>query len=219
LRLAEGTRPSRIIDEILSLAKGLEIPVQQARRTELDRIHESHQGVALDVGRYPYAEAEDLLATASRRQEAPFLLALDHLQDPHNLGALLRSAEAVGVHGVIIPDRRSASVTPAVVNSSAGASEHIQVAQVTNLVRSLEWLKNQNIWAVGLDAGSDSLPFDQVDLDRSLVIVVGAEGKGLSQLVKKNCDILIRLPMRGKIESLNASVAGSIVLYAALSAR
>ena len=173
----------------------------------------------MEVAGYPYVMVEAVLGWARKHGEVPFLLALDHLQDPHNLGALLRTAEAVGVHGVIVPGRRAVGVTPAVVAASAGASEHVRVAQVTNLVHTLEMLKAAGIWVVGLDSDPSIRSFEEVDFDMQLVLVVGAEGTGLSRLMRRTCDILVRLPMRGQMESLNASVAGGVVLYAALASR
>jgi len=173
----------------------------------------------LEVAGYPYVAVETVLGWVRKQGEVPFLLALDHVQDPHNLGALLRTAEAVGVHGVIVPGRRAVGVTPAVVGASAGASEHLRVAKVTNLVRTLEMLKAAGIWVVGLDSDPSIRSYEEVDLDMRLVLVVGAEGTGLSRLTRRTCDILMRLPMRGQLESLNASVAGGVVLYAALASR
>jgi 23S rRNA (guanosine2251-2'-O)-methyltransferase len=219
LLLAEGIKESGIPGEILDSARRLGIPVARTPRRQLDEMTDAHQGVALETGAYPYVAVEDLVRWAHKQAEPPFLLALDHLQDPHNLGALLRSAEAVGAHGVILPERRAVGVTPAVVAASAGASEHMRVTQVTNLVRTLEALKQENLWSVGLDAGLGSCRYDQIDLNRPLVLVVGAEGSGLSQLMRQRCDYLVRLPMRGRMESLNASVAGGIALYAAWAAR
>jgi len=219
LTLAKGVKETGIIGEILTLASGLDIPTQSVPRTQLDRIARSHQGAALEVAGYPYVTVETVLGWARKQGEAPFLLALDHLQDPHNLGALLRTAEAVGVHGVIVPGRRAVGVTPAVVGASAGASEHVRVAQVTNLVHTLEMLKAAGIWVVGLDSGPSVRSLEEVDLDMQLVLVVGAEGTGLRRLMRRTCDVLVRLPMRGQMESLNASVAGGVVLYAALASR
>ncbi len=219
LILAEGIGETGIVGEILSLATGLKLPLQRVARLQLDRIAEAHQGVALEVADYPYVAVEAILGWARKREELPFILALDHLQDPHNLGALLRTAEVAGVHGAIIPGRRAVGVTPAVVSASAGASEHLRVAQVTNLARTLEALKSGGVWVVGLESVPDARPYYQVDLNRSLVLVVGAEGQGLSRLVRETCDVLIRLPIRGQVGSLNASVAGGIALYAALAAR
>jgi 23S rRNA (guanosine2251-2'-O)-methyltransferase len=219
LLLAAGVKETGVVADILGSARSLRIPVERADRTQLDRVSEVHQGVVLEVGAYPYVAMEDVLRFARKQGERPFMLALDHLHDPHNLGALLRTAEAVGVHGVVIPERRAAGVTPAVVSASAGASEHVRVAQVTNLVRALEALKGEGLWIVGMDSDPASSLYHQVDLDRPLLLVVGAEGAGLSHLVRQSCDLLIRLPMCGRLESLNASVAGGIALYAAWAAR
>jgi 23S rRNA (guanosine2251-2'-O)-methyltransferase len=219
LILAEGVSEKDIVGEILQLATGLKLPVKRVPRSELDRIAKVHQGVALEVASYPYVEVNAILGWSRKLGERPIILALDHVQDPHNLGALLRTAEVGGVHGAIIPDRRAVGVTPAVVSTSAGASEHLRLAQVTNLVRTLESLKEEGLWVVGLESRHGARPYDQVDLNLPLVLVVGGEDQGLSRLVRETCDLLVRLPMRGQIESLNASAAGGIVLYAALAAR
>jgi 23S rRNA (guanosine2251-2'-O)-methyltransferase len=168
----------------------------------------------LEVGDYPYVDLNGLLAQV-RRGGAPLFLLLDHVQDPQNLGTLIRTAEAMGVTGIIIPERRAAGITPAVSNASAGAVEHLLVAQVTNLNRTIEELKAANIWVAGLDMGDDTQPLDKVDLTGALALVVGSEGSGLSRLTREKCDFLISLPMYGRVESLNAAVAGSIVIYAA----
>jgi 23S rRNA (guanosine2251-2'-O)-methyltransferase len=219
LILAEGVDEGGIVAEIVNLAKGLNLSVKRVPRLQLERVANAHQGVALEVAGYPYVDVADILGRAHKLAEPPFILALDHVQDPHNLGALLRTAEVAGVHGVIIPNRRAAEVTPAVVNVSAGASEHLQVAQVANLVRGLESLKAGGLWVAGLDSSSQALPYYQVDLNLPLVLVVGAEDQGLSRLVRETCDLLLRLPVRGQVQSLNASVAGGVALYAALAAR
>jgi 23S rRNA (guanosine2251-2'-O)-methyltransferase len=219
LILAEGVSEKGIVGEILQLARGLKLPIKRAPRSELDRIAKVHQGVALEVASYPYVEVNAILGWARKLGERPLVLALDHVQDPHNLGALLRTAEVGGIHGAIIPGRRAVGVTPAVVSTSAGASEHLRLAQITNLVRTLESLKAEGLWVVGLESRPNARPYDQVDLNLPLVLVVGAEDQGLSRLVRETCDLLVRLPMRGQIGSLNASVAGGIVLYAALAAR
>jgi len=219
LVLAEGVSEKGIVGEILRLATSLKLPVKRVPRSELDRIAKVHQGVALEVAPYPYIEVETILAWARRVSEPPFILVLDHVQDPHNLGALLRTAEVAGAHGVIIPNRRAADVTPAVTSTSAGASEHMRVARVVNLVRSLEALKAEGVWVAGLENHPDAQPYHQADLNVPLALVVGAEGQGLSRLVRETCDFLLRLPVRGQIESLNASVAGGIAVYAVLAAR
>lgn len=219
LILAEGVSKKDIIAEILDLATGLKLPLKHVPRTQLDGISKVNQGVALEVAGYPYVEVTDILKRARKLAEQPFILAMDHLQDPHNLGALLRTAEVVGVHGAVIPHRRAVEVTPAVVSASAGASEHLRVAQVTNMARTLEALKAEGLWVVGLVNHPNAQLYHQVDLDIPIVLVIGAENQGLSRLVRETCDLLIRLPMRGRIESLNASVAGGIALYAAQTAR
>jgi 23S rRNA (guanosine2251-2'-O)-methyltransferase len=219
LILSEGVSEKGVIAEILDLADGLKLPLKRTPRLQLDRIAKVNQGVALEVASYPYVEITDILRRARKLAEQPFVLALDHLQDPHNLGALLRTAEVVGAHGAIIPHRRAVKVTPAVVSASAGASEHLRVAQVTNLARTLEALKADGLWVIGLESHPDAQPYHQVDLDLPLALVVGAEDQGLSRLVGRTCDLLLQLPMCGQIESLNASVAGGIMLYAVLAAR
>ena len=219
LILAESIDEKGIVGEILNLAAALKLPVKRAARLQLDRIGSVHQGVALEVAEYPYVEVEAILGWARKLSEQPFILVLDHLQDPHNLGALLRTAEVIGAHGAIIPDRRAAEVTPAVVSTSAGASEHLRVARVTNLVRMLQALKTEGLWVAGLENHPNAQPYDRVDLNLPMALVVGAEDQGLSRLVRETCDLLLRLPTRGQITSLNASVAGGIALYAALAAR
>ena len=214
LILAQGMKETGIVADIARLAGKSGVAIQRVERRQLDRIGDfKHQGVAAEAAQYPYVELEEILAQADQRQETPLLLMLDCLQDPQNFGALLRTAEIVGVHGIVIPKRRAVGITPAVVNSSAGATEHILVARVTNLVRTMEELKAKGFWIVGLEDAPQALPYYQCDLIMPLVLVVGSEGRGMGRLVRKTCDILIRLPMRGKISSLNVAVAGSIALY------
>jgi 23S rRNA (guanosine2251-2'-O)-methyltransferase len=219
LLLAEGTRGGGIVGEILESARALAVPAAHVPRAYLDGVSDGHQGVALEVGAYPYVAVDEILSLAHKGGEQPFLLALDHVQDPHNLGALLRTADAVGVHGAVVPERRAVGVTPAVASASAGASEHVRVAQVTNLVHTLEALKREGMWIVGLDSTPTGNPYYEADLNRPLVLLVGAEGEGLSRLARESCDLLVWLPMRGRLGSLNASVAGGVVLYAAWAAR
>lgn len=216
LVLTQGTQETGIVADIVTLANNSGVPVQQVERQQLDRLGNfNHQGVAAEAAPYPYVELEEILAEADQRQEMPLLLMLDCLQDPQNFGALLRTAEIVGVHGVVIPKRRAVGITPAVVNSSAGATEHLLVARVTNLVRAMEELKARGLWMVGLEDVAQAHLYDQTDLAIPLALVVGSEGRGLGRLVRETCDMLIKLPMRGKISSLNAAVAGSIALYEA----
>ena len=218
LKMAQGVQQKGRVAEILQMCRQRKLPVAQVPRHELDQIDPHNQGVALRAGDYPYAALDQILALAADRGEPPFLLILDTLQDPQNLGTLLRTAEAVGVHGVIIPLARTATITPAVVSSSSGAAEHLLVAQA-NLAQAIAALKEADVWSVGLDAGPDAQPASRVNLKGGLALVVGSEGSGMRRLVRERCDILMRLPMRGQIESLNAAVAGSVALYLALAAR
>ncbi len=218
LKLAQGAEEKGHLTDILRLAKGFNLPVDRVARPALDSIAEGHQGVAVEASGYPYSTLPDILALAVRLNEPPLILVLDVLQDPQNLGTLLRTAEAVGVHGVLLPFRHTATVTPAVVNSSSGATEHLLITQA-NLAQSIQQLKQANVWVIGLDAGPDAQPLHKTRLDGSLALVVGGEGSGMRALVRKSCDGLMRLPMRGKVTSLNAAVAGSIALYFAWQSR
>ncbi len=211
--LADTVEPAAIIEEITELAKNLKIAVQRVARHQLDKVAKNHQGVVLQVGSYPTVNVEDILAQAAKLNEAPFLMILDHIEDPHNFGAMLRTAETVGVHGVVIPKKRSVGVTASVVSASAGAVEHIWVAEVSNVVQVLKKLKQENIWVVGVENTTEALIYSEADLTGAIAIVIGSEGKGMSRLVQETCDFLIKLPMRGQIESLNASVACSLILY------
>ena len=218
LLLAEGLQDKSRLDEILQHARRKNVPILKVPRNRLDRLGDNHQGVALEVGPYPYVNLADILERARDRNQPLFVLILDTLQNPQNLGTLLRTAESVGVHGVIIPGHRAAEVTPAVVSASAGASEHMLVVQ-TNLAQAISELKHLSTWVIGLDESPESLPPEQVRLDGPLALVVGSEGEGIRALVRKHCDLLLRLPMQGQVASLNAAVAGSVVLYLAYLAR
>jgi 23S rRNA (guanosine2251-2'-O)-methyltransferase len=217
--------PSRDAQPILAAARAAGVTAIPAEKRDLDRLVQrhnadpKHQGVVLEVGPYPYAEPEEMLVLANTRGESPLLLLLDLLHGPQNIGALLRTAEACGAHGVILQDRRAPEITPTVVQFSAGAAEHLLIAKVTNLVQTMHVLKEADVWLAGLDLDETAVELGQVDLDRPLAIVVGHEGEGLRRLVRDTCDFLIRLPMRGQVESLNAAVAGSILLYAAWQSR
>lgn len=221
LLIAERTEEKGVIGEIVNMAKERGVEVSRVQKRILDDIANegNHQGTALRVGEYPYVDLEDILETAKERNEKPFILLLDLLKDPQNVGALLRVADAVGVHGVVIQDRRSVSVTASVVNASSGAVEHLQVAQVTNLVAAMKTLKDNDVWLVGLDVAPNIPPLDKTDLNMSLGLVLGSEGEGIRRLVRDTCDLLVTLPMRGKVGSLNVSTAGSVALYAAWQAR
>ncbi len=204
--------------EILSLARTQRLLIESVPRVKLDPLGENHQGVALETSGYPYVAWQDILVRAETLQEPLFVLALDLIQNPQNLGNLMRTAEAVGVHGILLPLARSATITPAVVTSSAGASEHLLVAQ-TNLAQTFDELKQASAWVIGLEHSSEAQPPEKVDLKGPLVLVVGSEGEGLRQLVRKSCDLLMDLPLSGKVTSLNAAIAGSIALYMAYQAR
>lgn len=199
--------------DMVSRAREHGIPFQFVDKAALDRLSEkeNHQGVLAYVAAREYAEVEDILALAREKSEEPFILVLDEVEDPHNLGALIRTADAAGVHGVIIPKRRSVSLTATVAKTSAGAVEHVLVARVGNLVQTLKDLKKAGCWVSGAEVGGTEVY--SADLTGSRVIVIGSEGKGLSRLVKETCDEIVSLPMKGQVNSLNASVAGSILLY------
>ena len=217
LILARGIKRVGVVGQILALADQAGIPVQTVDRRELDKLggEVNHQGLAAEVSGYPYVDLVEPLEAARRLDTPAFLLLLDHIQDPQNLGSLLRTAEAAGVHGIVIPGRRAAGVTPAAVRASAGAAEHVRVALVTNLVRAIEYLKAEGVWMAGLEAVPGAQFHTEADLSGSLGLVVGSEGQGLSRLVRERCDYLLRLPMLGQVESLNAAVAGAITLYEA----
>jgi 23S rRNA (guanosine2251-2'-O)-methyltransferase len=215
LLLAHGIPATGIVAEILRLAEEAQVPVQALDRAELDKLSgdANHQGIAAEVSAYPYVDLVQAIEATHLAGEPPFVLLLDHLLDPQNLGSLLRCADAAGVHGVILPGRRAAGLTPAAVRASAGAAEHVLVAEVTNLVQAMERLKGEGIWLAGLEATPEAQDYDVADLTGPLGLVVGSEGKGLARLVRERCDFLIKLPMRGHVESLNAAVAGAIALY------
>ena len=212
LALAQGVQEKGRVSEVISLCEKKKIPVERLPRQHLDTFSEGHQGMALETSVYPYRDLQDILLLAERRQEAPFILILDAMQDPQNLGTLLRTAEIVGVHGVLLPLRHTVLVTPAVVHASSGASEHLLITQV-NLAQAIAELKEAGIWVIGLESDPLTQLHGEVRLDGPVALVVGSEGQGMRQLVRDSCDILMRLPMRGKIGSLNAAVAGSIALY------
>lgn len=172
----------------------------------------NHQGVVAQVAAYEYAEVDDILTAAEKRNEAPFIILLDELEDPHNLGSILRTADAVGAHGVIIPKRRAVGLTATVAKASTGAIEYIPVARVTNLARTIDELKDRGVWIVGTDAKGKE-DYRNVDGKMPIGLVIGSEGRGMGRLVKEKCDFLLHLPMQGKVTSLNASVAASLLMY------
>jgi 23S rRNA (guanosine2251-2'-O)-methyltransferase len=211
--VAEGSRPGPL-QELRRLARERGVLVQEVERMRLDRMSLTgkHQGVIALALAKEYVTVDDILRVARERQEEPFLLVLDGIEDPHNLGALIRTAEGAGVHGVVVPKRRAAPLTAAVGRASAGALEYMAVAQVPNLARCIEDLKSRGLWVVGADPQGEQV-YTAADLTGPIAVVIGSEGKGIHRLVKEKCDFLVTLPMRGRISSLNASVAGSLVMY------
>lgn len=221
LLLADTVEEKGMVGRIVQAAQERGVHVQRVSRRILDDLANggNHQNTVLRVGPYPYADLDDAFALAEKRGEKPFLLILDLLKDPQNAGTLLRVADAVGIHGVVIQERRGVSVTPAVVNASSGAVEYLQVIQVTNLVNTMKALKERDVWIVGMEAGPDIRPLDSTKLDMALGLVLGSEGEGMRRLVRDTCDLLLTIPMRGHLASLNVATAGSIALYAAWQAR
>lgn len=219
LEIADNVQVKGRMADIMALASQRKIPVVKVKRAQLDKIHENNQGILAEVGAYPYADLLDILDHAKELNEPPFLLLLDSLNDPQNFGTLIRTAEAVGVHGVVIPLAHTVEVTPAVVNASSGASEHLRIAR-SNLAQAIDALKEENVWVVGLDQDGETVgEKTKRHLTGATAVVVGSEGEGIRQLTRAKCDIVLKLPMRGQIESLNAAVAGSVALYLAYLAR
>lgn len=211
LLLQKGARGKQI-EEIVDICQKEGIPVAYRDKSELDKLASTrnHQGIMAEAAPFRYTPFTKLLA--AKEGEAPFLLILDHLQDPQNLGALVRTAYAAGCHGVVIPERRAAEVTPAAVKASAGAVEYLPIAKVVNLARCLEECKEAGLWVYGADMDGEIL-YTEGDYKGPLALVIGSEGRGLSRLLKEKCDYLVRLPMKGRLASLNASVAGALLLY------
>ena len=202
------------IKKIIGKAKDQGIIIQEVDKNKLESLSDGniHQGVVAVVTEYEYVEIEDMIELANEKGEDPFLIILDEIEDPHNLGSIIRTAECAGVHGIIIPKRRSASVNNTVYKSSAGAAEHMLVSKVTNISNTVESLKEKGLWIYGADMEGEDYHFN-TQLKGSIALVIGNEGKGLSRLVKEKCDVLVKIPMNGKISSLNASNAASILMY------
>lgn len=199
--------------KILALAKERKIPVMKAEKAALDRIApgQAHQGVCAYVSAYAYAELEDIFRIAEERGEDPFVIVLDNLEDPHNLGAIMRSAECAGAHGIIIPKRRACGLTEVVAKASAGAIEYMPCVKVTNIAQTIEELKARGVWVAACDMGGQE--YYKADLKGKLAVVIGSEGSGISRLVKEKCDFVVSMPMMGKINSLNASNAAAVIIY------
>ncbi len=211
--IAEGSQKGQMA-KVIQLAKENGVLIQNAPKKKLDQLVDSsnHQGVIASVAAYEYASMDDLFMAAQTKGEDPFFLLLDEIEDPHNLGSILRTADAIGVHGVIIPKRRAVGLTQAVAKASTGAIEHVPVVRVTNIARTMDELKERGLWFVGTDAkGTDD--YREATFTMPIGLVIGSEGKGISRLIKEKCDFLIRIPMVGHVTSLNASVAASLLMY------
>ena len=206
---------------LLHAARKANVNIEKVDKNRLGNLAgaSDHQGVVLEVGDYPYCNVEDILDRAKSLGERPLILVMDLVQGTYNVGTLLRTAEIIGVHGVVVQDRRAPEISPLIVQHSQGAAEHLLIAKVTNLVKALDTLKAADVWITGLDFGEDAQKLGSVDLNRPLAIIVGHEGDGIRRLVRDSCDFILEIPQRGKVESLNAAVAGSVALYAAWQAR
>lgn len=217
--ILEGERHGSI-NKIIAMAKERKIVLTIVNKTKLNQMAqtENNQGVIAIVPPFDYCEVEDILENAKQREEKPFILILDGIEDPHNLGSIIRTAETAGVHGIIIPKRRSASVNSTVSKVSAGAVEHMKIARVNNINETIRYLKENDVWICGTDMDAKKYYY-QEDYKGPIAIVIGSEGFGMSRLVKENCDFLVKIPMKGKITSLNASVSAGIVIYEAVKQR
>ncbi|PFA64187.1 23S rRNA (guanosine(2251)-2'-O)-methyltransferase RlmB [Bacillus sp. AFS015802] len=210
--IAEGSQKGSI-QQIVGLAKESNVMVQYVPKKKIEQmVPENHQGVVASVAAYQYAEIDDLFDRARQKGEDPFILILDELEDPHNLGSIMRTADASGAHGIIIPKRRAVGLTSTVAKASTGAIEHIPVARVTNLSRAVDELKERGVWVAGTDAKGKQ-DFRQLDGTLPIGLIIGSEGKGMSRILRDKCDFLVQLPMVGHVTSLNASVAASILMY------
>lgn len=211
------SRADKTAFEVIKTSKGKGIDVKKVPNEEIDRLTgtRKHQGIAaVLIGEFVYKDIEDLISIWKRSNELAFFLILDSIQDPQNLGSLIRTANAAGMHGIIIPKDRATEVTPAVVKASAGATEHVAIARETNLTRAIERLKEENVWIAGIEADCREDIYTE-DLKRDLAIVVGSEGKGIRRLVRESCDFCLSIPMAGKVNSLNAAQAGAVAMFEA----
>lgn len=217
--VAKGEREGSI-KQIIALARQKGIVLQDVDRARLDSISvtRAHQGVIAFTAVRDYVDVDDILNISEEKREPAFIIIIDEINDPHNLGSILRTADAAGAHGVIIPKRRAVGLTPAVSKASAGAVEYVPVARVTNLVQTIEYLKSRNIWVVGTDSTGDR-PYYSADLTGPIALVIGSEGGGMGRLVREKCDFIVRIPMKGTVSSLNAAVAGAVVMYEILKQR
>ena len=208
------------INKIIAMAKEKKVLITEVNKSKLEQMacSDNHQGVIAIVPPYEYCDVDDILECAKTKKEDPFILILDGIEDPHNLGAIIRTAETAGVHGIIIPKRRSCLVNSTVTKVAAGAVEHMKIARVNNINETIRFLKEKDVWVCGTDIDTNKYYYNQ-DLTGSIAIVIGSEGFGMSKLVKENCDFLVKIPMKGKITSLNASVSAGIVIYESVRQR
>ena len=208
------------INKIISIAKERRVVIVEVDKSKLNQMamSDNHQGVIAIVPPFDYCEVEDIIEEAKAKQEKPFILILDGIEDPHNLGSIIRTAETAGVHGIIIPKRRAATVNSTVYKVSAGAVEHMKIARVNNLNETIKYLKDNDVWICGTDMDARNYYYNE-KFDGPIAIVIGSEGFGVSRLVKENCDFLVKIPMKGKITSLNASVSAGIVMYEVVKQR
>ncbi|WP_079523506.1 23S rRNA (guanosine(2251)-2'-O)-methyltransferase RlmB [Solibacillus isronensis] len=211
LWIAEGVKKTGV-QELMDLAKEQGVLVQFVPKQKVDKLAENHQGIVASVAAYDYAELDDLFNVAKAKNEDPFFLILDELEDPHNLGSIMRTADAIGAHGIIIPKRRAVGLTAVVAKASTGAIEHVPVVRVTNLAQTVDELKDRGVWIAGTDA-KGSADYRKMDATLPLALIIGSEGKGMSRLLKDKCDFLYHLPMVGHVTSLNASVAAALLMY------
>lgn len=211
LWIAEGVKKTGV-QELMDLAKEQGVLVQFVPKQKIDKLAENHQGIVASVAAYDYAQLDDLFEVAKAKNEDPFFLILDELEDPHNLGSIMRTADAIGAHGIIIPKRRAVGLTAVVAKASTGAIEHVPVVRVTNLAQTVDELKERGVWIAGTDA-KGSADYRKMDATLPLALIIGSEGKGMSRLLKDKCDFLYHLPMVGHVTSLNASVAAALLMY------
>lgn len=214
------SKGARGVFDVIGMAKNNGVNYEFVERSVLDRVcrNTKHQGVLAYVSAAGYIDIEDIMAEAAQKSENPFIVILDGIEDPHNFGAIIRTSDCAGAHGIVFPKRRAAPVTQVVAKTSAGAVEHVKIARVANINDTIRRLKEQRVWVVGLDENAE-MEYTKADFKLSTAIVLGGEGKGLPDLVKRNCDFLVKIPMKGSVHSLNASVAAAVVMYELLRQR
>lgn len=217
--ISKGEKEGSIV-KIMALAKEKGVVIKEVDRKKLDSLSqgEAHQGVVAMITPFRYSEIQDILDRAKEREEAPFIIILDEIEDPHNLGSIIRTAELCGAHGIIIPKRRNVGVTPTVYKTSAGAVNYMKIAKVSNINNVIDELKKENIWVYGADGEAENFSYN-VDFKGAVALVIGSEGRGISKLTREKCDVMVKIPMVGKVNSLNASVAGGILMYEVLKSR